>query len=53
MGKVVQQIPVALDLCNQHKLAQFVRYNFPDECLAAIGGLVRETVEIEHHYTHF
>jgi hypothetical protein len=30
-----------------------VRTNFPEECLKAIGGLVRETVTIEHHYTHF
>jgi hypothetical protein len=52
MGKVVQQLPVALDTCSQHKLANLVRKNFPDECLNAIGGLVREAAVLEHHYTH-
>jgi hypothetical protein len=52
MESVVEQLPVALDLCNQHNLAKLVRNSFPEECLNAIGGLVRETVTIEHHYTH-
>jgi hypothetical protein len=30
MGKVVQQLPLALDSCSQKNLANFVRANFPD-----------------------
>lgn len=52
MGKLVQQLPVALDSCSQDKLASFVRTNFPEECLKAIGGLIRETASLERHYTH-
>lgn len=52
MGTVVEQLPVALESCNQNSLAKLVRNNFPEECLKAIGGFVRETVEVEHHYTH-
>lgn len=53
MGKIVEQLPVALDSCNQQKLANMIRLNFPEECLKAIGGLIRETSTLEHHYTHF
>lgn len=53
MGKVVKQIPLFLDSCDQVDLANRVRANFPDECLKAIGALVRETASLEHHYTHF
>lgn len=41
MGKIVESLPVALDTCNQHKLANMIKKNFPEECLNAIGGLVR------------
>ena len=53
MGKVVEQLPIMLDSCSQHNLANFVRNNFPVECLNAIGGLVREGAAMEHKYTHF
>jgi hypothetical protein len=53
MGKVIEQLPLALDSCSQHKLASLVRNNFPEECLKAIGGLVRETASLEHHYAHY
>jgi hypothetical protein len=52
MGKVVAQLPLALDSCSQHSLANLVRKNFPEECVKAIGGLVREGAVMEHHYTH-
>jgi hypothetical protein len=52
MGKVVEKLPEALDSCNQHQIAKFIRYNFPDECLGAIGGVVRELATLEHNYSH-
>jgi hypothetical protein len=52
LGKLVEQLPLFLDGCSQTKLAQFVRFNFPEECVDALGGIVREIVTIEHHYTH-
>lgn len=41
VGKIVEKIPETLDSCNQHNIAKFIRYNFPEECLGALGGLVR------------
>ena len=41
MGKVVEKIPETLDSCSQHSMAKWFRNNFPEECLGAIGGLVR------------
>jgi len=41
MGKVVEQLPLLLTSCNQDKLAHIISYNFPKECLASIGGVVR------------
>ena len=29
-GKVIKQMPLALDSCGQHHLAEMVRYDFPD-----------------------
>ena len=52
MGKVVQKIPDTLDSCSQHKMAKWVRTNFPAECLSAIGTLVRELATLERNYTH-
>jgi hypothetical protein len=52
MGKVVKALPDSLDACSQHSWAQLVRNNFPDECLGAIGALVREVVTLEHNYSH-
>ena len=52
MGKVIKQLPSALDSCNQHGLAKFIKNAFPDECLGAIGGLVREIAVLEHNYSH-
>ena len=52
LGQVVSQLPIFLDSCNQNKLANLIRFEFPPECLSALGGLVREVVTIEHHYTH-
>jgi len=43
-GKVIKQMPLALDSCGQHHLAQMIRYDFPDECLNSIGNFVREAV---------
>ncbi len=52
MGKVMKQLPLALDSCSQHTFANIIRNNFPDECLSAIGAFVREIAKIEHNYTH-
>lgn len=52
MGKVMKQLPEALDSCSQHTFARLIRRNFPDECLSAIGGLVREAATLEHNYSH-
>ena len=52
MGKVVEKLPDTLDSCSQHKFASWVRNNYPEECLSAIGGFVRELATIEHNYTH-
>lgn len=52
LGKIVQKLPDTLDSCNQHQLAKFIRYNFPAECLSAIGGFAREVATIEHNYSH-
>lgn len=41
MGKVIEKLLEALDSCNQHQIAQFIRYNFPEECLGAIGRVIR------------
>lgn len=46
IGKIVQKLPDTLDSCNQHQLAKFIRYNFPAECLSAIGGFAREVATI-------
>ncbi len=52
MGLVMKKLPDTLDSCSQHSLANLVRKNLPDECLGAIGALVRELATIEHNYTH-
>lgn len=52
MGTVIQKIPETLDSCSQHSLAKWVRNNFPEECLGAIGALVREIATLEHNYSH-
>lgn len=52
VGKIVQKLPETLDSCNQHKLATLIRYNFPEECLSALGAFARELATIEHNYSH-
>ncbi len=42
----MKQLPEALDSCSQHAFAKLIRNNFPDECLSAIGALVREAATI-------
>lgn len=52
MGKVVEKIPDTLDNCNQHAIAKTIRFDFPEECLGAIGTFVRELAILEHNYSH-
>jgi hypothetical protein len=51
-GKVVQKIPDTMDSCSQHDIAKWFRTMFPQECLSAMGALVRELAQLEHNYTH-
>jgi hypothetical protein len=45
-GNVIKQMPLALDSCGQHHLAEMIRYDFPDECLNSIGNMVRQAVKL-------
>ena len=52
MGKIIKKLPDTLDSCNQHSLANKIRFEFPDECLGAIGGFARAIASLEHNYSH-
>ena len=53
MGKVILKLPDTLDSCSQDKIAQMIRDYLPDNCLTAIGKVVRVLDTLEHNYTHW